>query len=275
DAPRAGDLLSEGARLRRLHELLVDDLAAERDALIADVDALPGDELAHLILALPAERAAVGLATLGGGRHRLAGRHRNAFLFLGFGLLHRLGDGDQRVLTDEDLIDDPVGLRLLRAHEAVALRVAADLLDVLARVVRENARELVDERLELLHLDEHVGGVAAESAGALVDHDPRVRQRVPLALRAGRDEHRGHRRRRSTPSRMFMLLARFLFPVYPPVGPSRGLGGVGRLKFLGGRGEMRRFPRSLVLHVAASTIYAAIIFLAVHAVYGVELGRAG
>ena len=38
---------------------------------------------------------------------------------------------------------------------------------------------------------------------------------------------------------------------------------------------MRRFPRSLVLYVAASTIYAAIIFLAVHAVYGVELGRAG
>jgi signal transduction histidine kinase len=38
---------------------------------------------------------------------------------------------------------------------------------------------------------------------------------------------------------------------------------------------MRRFPRSLLLYIAASTIYAVIIFLAVYAVYGIELGRAG
>jgi signal transduction histidine kinase len=38
---------------------------------------------------------------------------------------------------------------------------------------------------------------------------------------------------------------------------------------------MRGFPRSLLFYVAASTIYAAVIFLAVHAVYGIELGRAG
>jgi signal transduction histidine kinase len=38
---------------------------------------------------------------------------------------------------------------------------------------------------------------------------------------------------------------------------------------------MRRFPRSLRFYIAASTIYAAIVFLVVHAVYGVELGRAG
>ena len=38
---------------------------------------------------------------------------------------------------------------------------------------------------------------------------------------------------------------------------------------------MRRFPRSLSFYIAASTIYAAIVFIAVHAVYGVELGRAG
>ena len=38
---------------------------------------------------------------------------------------------------------------------------------------------------------------------------------------------------------------------------------------------MRRFPRSLSFYIAASTIYAAVIFLAVHAIYGVELGRAG
>jgi signal transduction histidine kinase len=38
---------------------------------------------------------------------------------------------------------------------------------------------------------------------------------------------------------------------------------------------MRRFPRSLSFYIAASTIYAAIVFIAVHAVYGVELGRVG
>jgi len=34
-------------------------------------------------------------------------------------------------------------------------------------------------------------------------------------------------------------------------------------------------PRSLALYVAASSIYAALVFLAVHATYGIELGRAG
>ena len=38
---------------------------------------------------------------------------------------------------------------------------------------------------------------------------------------------------------------------------------------------MPRFPRSLSFYIAASTIYAAIVFIAVHAIYGVELGRAG
>ena len=38
---------------------------------------------------------------------------------------------------------------------------------------------------------------------------------------------------------------------------------------------MRRFPRSLSFYIAASTIYAAIVFVAVHAVYGIELGRVG
>ena len=38
---------------------------------------------------------------------------------------------------------------------------------------------------------------------------------------------------------------------------------------------MRRIPRSLSFYIAASTIYAAIVFIAVHAVYGIELGRVG
>lgn len=38
---------------------------------------------------------------------------------------------------------------------------------------------------------------------------------------------------------------------------------------------MRRFPRSLLIYIAASSIYAALVFLTVHATYGFELGRAG
>ena len=34
-------------------------------------------------------------------------------------------------------------------------------------------------------------------------------------------------------------------------------------------------PRSLIFYIAASSIYAALVFLAVHATYGFELGRAG
>src|SRR5581483_2355024 len=40
-----------------LRQLLFDDLVAEIDALVTDVDAGPGDQLLHLLLALPAEGA--------------------------------------------------------------------------------------------------------------------------------------------------------------------------------------------------------------------------
>ena len=53
----------------------------------------------------------------------------------------------------------------------------------------------VDKRLHLLDLDEDVRGVAAEPAGALVDHDPAVRQRVALAGGAGGEEDGAHRGR--------------------------------------------------------------------------------
>ena len=40
-----------------VHQFLVQDLVAEIDALVADVDARTGDQLAHLVLRFPAERA--------------------------------------------------------------------------------------------------------------------------------------------------------------------------------------------------------------------------
>jgi hypothetical protein len=55
DLPRFWQILEfEGSRRR---ELLIDDLVAEVDALVADVDAGPGDQLLDLALRLPAEAA--------------------------------------------------------------------------------------------------------------------------------------------------------------------------------------------------------------------------
>jgi hypothetical protein len=48
----------------RLGELLLDDLVAEIDALVADVHARSGDELLDLLLALTAERALQQVATV-------------------------------------------------------------------------------------------------------------------------------------------------------------------------------------------------------------------
>src|SRR4051812_23295057 len=36
-----------------------------------------------------------------------------------------------------------------------------------------------------------------------------------------------------------------------------------------------RLPRSLIFYVAASSIYAVLVYIAVHATYGIELGRSG
>ena len=53
DLTRLGQLVE--AQLGGLGELLLDDLVAEVDALVADVDAGPGDELLDLLLRLAAE----------------------------------------------------------------------------------------------------------------------------------------------------------------------------------------------------------------------------
>jgi hypothetical protein len=55
DLARLGQVLEFDLRRRR--ELLVDDLVAEIDALVADVDAGTGDQLLDLALRLAAEAA--------------------------------------------------------------------------------------------------------------------------------------------------------------------------------------------------------------------------
>ena len=50
--------------LAGLGELLLDDLVAQVDALVADVDARSGDQFVDLLLALPAERALEQIAAV-------------------------------------------------------------------------------------------------------------------------------------------------------------------------------------------------------------------
>ncbi len=60
------------AQLAALGELLLDDLVAEVDALVADVDTGTGDELLDLLLALPAERALEEVSAFSDACHRFA-----------------------------------------------------------------------------------------------------------------------------------------------------------------------------------------------------------
>src|SRR5450432_2459379 len=55
----------------RLRELLFDDLVAQVDALVADVDAGARDQLLHLLLALPAERALEQVTAVAYACHRM------------------------------------------------------------------------------------------------------------------------------------------------------------------------------------------------------------
>ena len=48
---------------------------------------------------------------------------------------------------------------------------------------------------DFLGVNVHVGGLPLETAQRLMDHDPRMRQRVALAGRAGRQQQRPHARR--------------------------------------------------------------------------------
>ena len=67
DVARLGQLLE--VERRRGGELLVDDLVAQVDALVADVHAGAGDELLHLALRLAAEAAEQLVVAVGRSRH--------------------------------------------------------------------------------------------------------------------------------------------------------------------------------------------------------------
>ncbi|MPM27313.1 hypothetical protein SDC9_73823 [bioreactor metagenome] len=68
DLLRLGELV-EGPGLPRLGEFLLDDLVAQFDALVADVDVRSRDELLDLLLTLPAEGALQQVTGLPDARH--------------------------------------------------------------------------------------------------------------------------------------------------------------------------------------------------------------
>jgi hypothetical protein len=76
DLLRLGEILD--VERRRGGELLVDDLVAEIDALVADVDAGAGDQLLHLALGLAAEAAEELLVRVGRLPHRAVPPSRSA-----------------------------------------------------------------------------------------------------------------------------------------------------------------------------------------------------
>ena len=192
DLLRLGQLVE--LQLGGLGELLLDDLVAEVDALVADVHAGAGDELLDLLLALPAERALqqVRIAEL---------RHRAASL---------LDEPSDRALSGPGRVGCYAPFELAAASSAVIPRLVMissttpyslassavrmksrsvslrDLLERLARVLAISSLEQLAVARDLLGLDLDVDRLALRAAVRLVQQDAGVRQRVALALGARR-----------------------------------------------------------------------------------------
>src|SRR5213080_2832483 len=159
-----------------LVDLLRDDVVAEVDALVADVDRGAGDQLADFVLALATERAdEVAAAIVTVLRHGAPLRLRE---------LARPGHDD---LVDESVLD-----RLLAGQEEVPVGVLLDLLEALPGVLDQDVVHLLAQPDDLARLDVDVGRLALHPAERLVDHDTGVGQREALALGSRREEPRGH-----------------------------------------------------------------------------------
>src|SRR3954468_4373589 len=103
-------------------------------------------------------------------------------------------------------IDDAVVLGLFGGHEVVALRVVADLLVVLLRVLGDDVVEALADVDDLLGVDLDVRGLALEAGADLVDEDLRVRQRHALAVGAAGQQQRAHRHRDADADRLHVGL---------------------------------------------------------------------
>src|ERR1019366_7535888 len=99
---------------------------------------------------------------------------------------------DAALLTRrKHVVDEAVFLGLRRSHVEVAVDVFVDEVLGLARGRREDVGDHLFEVADLASLDLDVGRLTAGAAERLMDHDPRVGERRPPALDAGRQQHRG------------------------------------------------------------------------------------
>ena len=88
----------------------------------------------------------------------------------------------------DDPVHEPVAERLLGTEPPVAPRVALDGLEVLPGVVADQPQHGVARVPQVVGLDRDVHRGAADAGRALVEQDSRMREREPLALRAGAEQ---------------------------------------------------------------------------------------
>src|SRR5471030_318501 len=89
-------------------------------------------------------------------------------------------------------VDQAVPGSALGAHEVVTVCVTLDGLDVLASVEGQQFVQTRTNRQDFLGVDIDVRSLALETAQRLVNHHPRVRQAVTLALGAASQQERAH-----------------------------------------------------------------------------------
>ena len=217
--------------LTGLGELLLDDLVAEIDALVADVDAGAGDEFLDLLLALPAEGALQQVTAVTDACHECRPQSHPAHTRPVRALVtvpaeHRL-PGSVEVLRSGDAsvggrrrgraapatcrspCSAPTGasFRLWMISSMIPYSLASSAVRILSRSMSWRtcsgrlAAVLGQRRLQqLAHpgdlrgLDLQVRHLAVDALGGrLVDQDPGVRHGEPLAGRARGEQHRGGR----------------------------------------------------------------------------------
>src|SRR5690606_13044838 len=141
------------------------------------------NQLADVILVLVAERAAedVGVAGLLRGHCPFS---RLPTISAPAGGVDSGDVPEYSGPTTEYIVDDTVFLRLLCAHDVVAIGVLLDAGDGLSGVLREDLVQPLAHPQDFLRVDVDVGRLAGQARHVrLMDQNPRVRQREPLALR--------------------------------------------------------------------------------------------
>src|SRR6185312_15051611 len=134
-----------------LIELFLDDLVAELDTLVANVDTGTGDQLAHLLLRFSAEAALELTLLVSKAEHR--GTRSSS---LG------LSRQRQALAIFDDGIDYPVVLRLLGSHIIIPIDVPENLVDRLFGRFFVDSRDRLAGRDQIAGRNFYVGCLSAD-----------------------------------------------------------------------------------------------------------------